>query len=105
MRDLVSGYTANEPGEFLRLSHSSLPDLFNDGPEDLLIEVICDCRVADFPANDDHHAAAVTFDQFDLGLSLAGPNAIYEPAPPPASLMCRRSTFLLFFGLVCKRNQ
>jgi hypothetical protein len=87
MHDMVSCHTANEPGEFLRLSHASLSDLFNDGPEYLLIEVVSDRRVTYFPANDNFHATTVTLDQFDLGLPLASLNTANKVGPA-SGLIC-----------------
>src|SRR5262245_8143143 len=68
----VSGYAANEPGETLRFSNLSPPDLFKHDSEGLLIKVISDSSGANFPANDAHNATIVTLDQLGLGLFIVG---------------------------------
>jgi hypothetical protein len=77
----VSSHTTDKPGEFLRLSHISVSDLFKDNTKCLLVDIAGDCVVTDFPADDAHYDAIIALDQFGLGLPIAGPNAVDEISP------------------------
>src|SRR5262245_40960495 len=73
----VPGHAANESREPLRLSNISLPNLFEDGAEDILIDVLSERRVANFPADDNHYATAIPLDQFGFRLPVAGSDAAH----------------------------
>src|SRR5262245_15494666 len=77
VNDEVPGHAANESGETLRLSNISLPNLFKDDAEDILIDVLSDRRVTNFPADDNHYAPAITLDQFGFRLPVACSDAAY----------------------------
>jgi hypothetical protein len=77
----VSGHTADETGEFLRLSNASVSNLFQDDAEGLLIEIISDGGVSDFPADDACYEEIIGFDQFGLGFPITSLNAADEISP------------------------
>jgi hypothetical protein len=76
--DLVPCHSANEPGELLRFPNFSTSDLFKDDTEALLVEIIRERSGANFPANYTYYDRAIAFDQFNLSLLIARPNAADE---------------------------
>src|SRR5262245_40294933 len=75
--DKVPCDTAYEAGEPPGLSKVSLPNPPNADAEGLLVDVFCDRRVLNFPADDYRYATAVTLDQFGFRLPVAGSDTAY----------------------------
>jgi len=76
--DLVPSHAANEPGELFRIPNVSTADLFKDDTEALLIEIISERGVTNFPANYTYYDRTITLDQFNLSLLIARPNSADE---------------------------